>query len=69
MASAFGVSPDFMDGELSQFIASGRLNCKIDRVAGVLETTRPDVKSAHYASVLKAGDLLLGRIQAAMRVD
>ena len=69
MASAFGVSPDFMDSELSHFIASGRLNCKIDRVAGVLETTRPDVKSAHYASVIKAGDLLLGRIQQAIRLD
>ena len=58
-----------MDSELSHFIASGRLNCKIDRVAGVLETTRPDVKSAHYASVIKAGDLLLGRIQQAIRLD
>ena len=31
MASAFGVSPAFLDGELSDFIAAGRLNCKIDK--------------------------------------
>jgi len=61
MAAAFGVSADFMDGELSHFIAAGRLNCKIDKVAGVLETTRPDIKSAQYASVIKSGDLLLNR--------
>ena len=61
MASAFGVSPAFLDAELSEFIAAGRLNCKIDKVAGVLETTRPDIKSAQYASVIKSGDLLLNR--------
>jgi hypothetical protein len=26
--------------ELSRFIASGRLNCKIDKVGGVVETNR-----------------------------
>ncbi len=31
MASAFGVSPAFLDAELSEFIAAGRLNCKIDK--------------------------------------
>ena len=31
MASAFGVSAAFLDGELSEFIAAGRLNCKIDK--------------------------------------
>ena len=34
MARAFGVSPAFLDGELSRFIATGRLNAKIDAVAG-----------------------------------
>lgn len=32
MASAFGVSAAFLDGELSEFIAAGRLNCKINKV-------------------------------------
>ena len=31
MAEAFGVSPEFMDAEVSMFIASGKLNCTIDK--------------------------------------
>ncbi len=68
MAAAFGVSPAFLDGELSDFIAAGRLNCKIDKVGGVLETNRPDVKSALYQSVIKQGDMLLNRLQKLGRV-
>lgn len=40
MAAAFGVGPDFMDRELAGFIAAGRLPAKIDKVAGVIETSR-----------------------------
>ena len=40
MAAAFGVGPDFMDQELAGFIAAGRLPAKIDKVAGVVETSR-----------------------------
>ena len=69
MALAFGVSAEFLDAELSHFIAAGRLNCKIDKVAGILETTRPDLKSAQYAAVIKSGDLLLNRIQQVMRTE
>lgn len=69
MAASFGVSPDFLDAELAAFIAAGRLNCKIDRVAGVLETTRPDTRSALYHQVLKKGDALLNRLQKAMRTE
>ncbi|GJP30039.1 hypothetical protein CLOM_g22057 [Closterium sp. NIES-68] len=68
MARSFGVSLDFIDRELSLFIASGRLNCKIDKVAGVLETNRPDARNAQYQTVLKQGDLLLNRIQKLSRV-
>ena len=30
----------FISRELSRFIAAGRLNCKIDKVGGVVETNR-----------------------------
>ena len=40
MASAFGVSAAFLDGELSEFIAAGRLNCKIDKARDT-RTGRP----------------------------
>ncbi|KAL9261989.1 26S proteasome non-ATPase regulatory subunit 6-like protein [Drosera capensis] len=67
MARAFGVSVDFIDHELSRFIAAGRLHCKIDKVAGVLETNRPDAKNALYQATIKQGDFLLNRIQKLSR--
>ena len=48
MAATFGVSVQFIDRELSQFIASGRLHCKIDKVGGVVVTMRPDSKNFQY---------------------
>ncbi|KAG5234216.1 26S proteasome non-ATPase regulatory [Salix suchowensis] len=42
-------------GELSRFIAAGKLHCKIDKVAGVLETNRPDAKNALYQATIKQG--------------
>jgi len=48
MASAFNVSGDFIDKELSTFIYNGRLNCKIDKVAGVIESNRPNKKVALF---------------------
>ncbi|XBH63033.1 hypothetical protein VPH35_117107 [Triticum aestivum] len=68
MASAFGVTVDFIDQELSRFIAAGKLHCKIDKVAGVLETNRPDERNAFYQSTIKQGDFLLNRIQKLSRV-
>jgi 26S proteasome regulatory subunit N7 len=53
---------------LSRFIAAGRLNCKVDKVGGVIETNRPDTKNAQYQSVIKQGDHLLNRIQKLSRV-
>ena len=70
--------------ELSRFIAVGRLNCRIDKVGGVVETNRPDSKNFLYQvscfpfvhihmspllqSTIKQGDLLLNRIQKLSRV-
>src|SRR5690348_4609710 len=68
MADAFGVSVDFLDRELSRFIASGRIHCKIDKVGGIVETNRPDAKNALYQATIKQGDLLLNRIQKLARV-
>ncbi|MBA0678436.1 hypothetical protein Goari_019783 [Gossypium aridum] len=68
MAKAFGVTVEFIDMELSCFIAAGKLHCKIDKVAGVLETNRPDAKNALYQATIKQGDFLLNRIQKLSRV-
>ncbi|KAA8496364.1 26S proteasome non-ATPase regulatory subunit 6-like [Porphyridium purpureum] len=68
MSAAFGIGIDFLDEELSRFIVAGRLNCKIDRVGGVVHTVRPDARNGIYNSTIKHGDLLLNRIQKLSRV-
>ena len=68
MAQAFGVTPPFIDQELSRFIAAGRLHCKIDKVNGIVETTRPDNKNRQYQLFVKQGDHVLNKIQRLSRV-
>ena len=68
MADSFNVSEDFIDRELSHFIVAGRLNCKIDKVSGVLQTNRPDLKNALYQSLIKDGDALLNNVSKLSRV-
>lgn len=68
MADAFGVSVEYVDAELSRFIAAGRLHCKVDRVGRIVETNRPDNKNWQYQTTIKQGDLLLNRIQKLSRV-
>ena len=68
MAHTFGVSPEFLDQELSGFISSSRLSCSIDKVGGIVCSTRPDTKNAQYQATIKQGDLLLNRVQKLSRV-
>ena len=63
MATAFGVSVDFLDRDLAKFIAGDRIPCTIDRVKGTIETTRPDDKNKQYADVVKQGDALITKLQ------
>jgi 26S proteasome regulatory subunit N7 len=62
MANAFGVSGDFIDRELSTFIYNGKLNCKIDKVSGVIESNRPNRKAELFGNTIKMGDALLNRV-------
>jgi len=68
LSSSFGVSIDFIDRDLSRFISSGRLNCTIDRVHGIVETNRPSTKNAQYDTLVRQGDVLLNSIQRLSRV-
>jgi len=68
MAMTFGVSAKYLDTQLSRFIAAGRLSAKIDKVGGIVETTRPDVKNGQYRDMIQQGDMLLNRIQKLARV-
>eukprot|EP00929_Paragymnodinium_shiwhaense_P028586 TRINITY_DN1654_c0_g1_i1.p1 TRINITY_DN1654_c0_g1~~TRINITY_DN1654_c0_g1_i1.p1 ORF type:complete len:388 (+),score=131.43 TRINITY_DN1654_c0_g1_i1:67-1230(+) len=63
MAQEFGVSSAFIDEELSSFISSGKLACKIDKVGGVIESNEHDARSQVYIDIIKQGDLLLNRMQ------
>ncbi|KAJ6618255.1 PCI-domain-containing protein [Mycena sp. CBHHK59/15] len=68
LSGAFGVSVDFIDNEISRFIAAGRLHCSIDKVHGTVETTRPLKKNAQYETVVKQGDILLNEVQRLCKV-
>ncbi|KAF8185007.1 proteasome 26S subunit [Mycena galopus ATCC 62051] len=68
LSGAFGVSVDFIDNEISRFIAAGRLHCTIDKVHGTVDTTRPLKKNAQYETVVKQGDILLNEVQRLCKV-
>ena len=68
MATAFGVSTDLIDREISGFIAAGVLHCKIDRVAGVIESRARDDRNAVYAKVMRQGDVMLNKMQKLAKV-
>ncbi|KAF1809738.1 PCI-domain-containing protein [Eremomyces bilateralis CBS 781.70] len=63
MAKDFGVSVDYLDRDLSHFIAADRVPCTIDRVNEVIETNRPDDKNKQYNDVVKQGDQLITKLQ------
>jgi len=68
MAKSFGVSTNFIDNELCLFIAGSRVNAKIDRVNGIVETSRPAGKNGDYQQVIEKGDILLNNIQKLTRI-
>jgi hypothetical protein len=45
------------NNELSRFIANSHLHASIDKVPGIVETTRPSLKNAQYKTVVKRGDV------------
>lgn len=68
MATNFGISINFLDKELCEFIYLGRLTCKIDKVNGVIESCRPDTRNSMFQNIVKNGDFLLNRLQKLARV-
>ena len=52
----------------ADFIVAGRLAAKVDRVAGVVQTARPDANNALYQAAIKQGDALLNRVQKLSKV-
>ncbi|PRQ32238.1 putative proteasome component (PCI) domain-containing protein [Rosa chinensis] len=56
MVKAFGATVNFIDLELSRFIAAGKLHCKIDKVSSVLEMNCLDATTSLYQATIKQGD-------------
>lgn len=68
MAQAFGVSIEFIDLELSRFIAADRISATIDYTRGMVDTVNRNVRNAEFVSLLKASDAVLSRLQKLRRV-
>mmetsp|Transcript_16258 Transcript_16258/g.33134 ORF Transcript_16258/g.33134 Transcript_16258/m.33134 type:complete len:388 (+) Transcript_16258:197-1360(+) len=68
MAETFAVPQPYLDAHLSRFIAAGRLQCKIDKVGGVVETVRADGRNAQYKKLVEEGDKVLNKLQRLSRV-
>ncbi|KAG2363378.1 26S proteasome subunit RPN7-domain-containing protein, partial [Suillus spraguei] len=68
LSGAFSVSVEFVNSELSQFIAIRCLHCTIDKVHSIAETTQPSLKNVQYDKVIKEGDVLLNSIQRLSKV-
>ncbi|RHY79958.1 hypothetical protein DYB30_007188 [Aphanomyces astaci] len=52
---------------ITSVLSTSRVELK-KKVAGVIETNRPDAKNAQYQDTVKQGDALLNRIQKLARV-
>ena len=63
MAQAFLVSEQFIENEIRRFIFSRKLNAKIDKVNGTIQTNPPDSRAAKMREALKRGEVLVTRLQ------
>lgn len=68
MASTFGVSVEFLEKEIAQFVTAGKLSVKIDRVDSVIVAVIPEKRDAVYKDILAEGDGLLNKLQNLSRV-
>ena len=62
MAKVFGVSTNFIDSELSNFISQGRINAKIDKVSGIIECSHNEQNVDLYQTTIRESDILISKI-------
>ena len=62
MAKVFGVSTNFIDNELSNFISQGRINAKIDKVSGIIECSHHEQNVDLYQNTIRESDILISKI-------
>lgn len=68
MSQIFGINEVLLDKELSYFISSNRIQCRIDKVNGVIQTTNKNSKKQEFVTILEKADRLLTQIQMLTRV-
>jgi len=62
LADVFGVSLEFVDRDIADFIYNGKLQGKINKVEGVVVSERGDPVNDEYHKIIKLGDNLLNKI-------
>ena len=62
MAKVFGVSTNFIDRELSNFISQGRINAKIDKVSWIIECNHNEENVDLYQATIRDSDILISKI-------
>jgi len=62
MANVFGVTTNFIDNELSNFISQGRINAKIDKVLGIIECSHNEQNIDLYQTTIRESDILISKI-------
>lgn len=68
MAKDFRVSKEFIDDQLSELITRRKIRCQIDRVNGVIDSSKGDEKMEKYQEIIKKGDYLIERMHKLMRI-
>ncbi|CAG9767493.1 unnamed protein product [Ceutorhynchus assimilis] len=68
MAQQFGVTDEYIEKDVSEYIAARRLNYKIDKVSGKIHNISRERKAVMFEKIIRHGDLLLNRIQKFSKV-
>ena len=62
IANVFGLSTNFIDSELSNFIFQRRINAKIDKVSGIIECSHNEQNVDLYQTTNRKSDILISKI-------
>lgn len=68
MANDFNLSVDFLDKQLSELIANGKIRAQIDKVNGVVDSSKGDERIEVYNEIIRKGDHLIERMHKLMRI-
>ncbi|MES1903856.1 MAG: 26S proteasome non-ATPase regulatory subunit 6 [Paramarteilia canceri] len=67
MADTFGVTPEFIDEEVSYYISKNMISCQIDKLSRTINTLEPQIKNEQFSKVISSGDSLLDKLQKLLK--